>query len=191
MSSLIFNGKVIDSGDITEDVDKWVGQKITYKASFGSAFLVSENPPHESEWGYSEGNFIDLGKIKEDEKALAQERFEAALMNAKIEKREELKKLRDEKIAEPVNNVQVSRITDRENIQGTIANWDTLGLGETINWIMLDNTVQALSKADLEAIYIGYGLRKAQCFNLYEQAIAALNSANTIEEIEAVNFGSE
>ena len=66
-----------------------------------------------------------------------------------------------------------------------------LGLGATINWIMFDNTVQALSKADLEAIYVGYGLRKAQCFNLYEQAIAALNSANTIEEIEAVEFNTQ
>lgn len=106
-------------------------------------------------------------------------------------KREQLKQERDELTYLPINNVQVGRIEDRENIQGTIAGWDTLGLGATINWIMFDNTVKALSKADLEAIYVDYGLRKAQCFNLYEQIITQLNEAQTIEDIMNVTYGYE
>jgi hypothetical protein len=80
----------------------------------------------------------------------------------------------------------VERIEDRENITGTISNWDILGLTTSIGWVMADNTLQDLSKADLEAVVIGYAQRKAQVFSAYEQAVLALQQASTIEEIMGV-----
>ena len=106
------------------------------------------------------------------------------------QRREYLKQQRDSVVDAHINNVQVGRITDRENIQGTLANWDLLGLGETISWVMADNTIEQLSKADLEAVFIGYATRKFQCFALYEQVTIALNSATTVEEIMNISFPS-
>lgn len=104
------------------------------------------------------------------------------------DKRQEFKQARDEAIAAPVNNVQVGRIEDRENVTGTISNWDALGLTTSINWVMADNTIQALSKADLEAVVVAYAQRKALLFSQYETAVNALNEASTIESILAVEM---
>ena len=150
---------------------------------------------YKENWGAECSMFVEHGIIIPDTdcpflQPLVNDYLEATLSHFRELRREELKAQRDEVVDSAINNVQVGRITDRENIQGTLANWDVLGLGDSINWTMADNTVQALSKEDLQAIYVGYATRKAQCFALYEQAILALHNANTIEDIMNVNFNS-
>lgn len=88
--------------------------------------------------------------------------------------RDYLKLTRDITVAAPISNVQVATPEDRENISGTIRKWETLGSPQAINWIMADNSVAALTKADLIAVEDAYALRKAQAFIEYGAAVAAL-----------------
>ena len=88
--------------------------------------------------------------------------------------RDYLKLMRDITISAPINNVQVATSEDRENISGTIRKWETLGSQEAINWIMADNSVAVLTKADLISSEDSYALRKALAFAEYGAAVAAL-----------------
>lgn len=82
--------------------------------------------------------------------------------------RQKLKEERDAKIAAPIQGVQVASVEDRENIQGTIRKWETLGNPPAIPWTMADNSVSLLTKDDLIAIEDAYTLRKAQAFQEYQ-----------------------
>jgi hypothetical protein len=110
------------------------------------------------------------------------------LSQALEEKRSELKELREKEVAEPINNVQVGRIEARENIQGAIDRFDTLAPSGVIGWVMADNSIGMLTKAQLEQIADGYVIRKAQVFNKYGMLCLALNEAETIEDIIAIEW---
>jgi hypothetical protein len=143
--------------------------------------------PNKDLWQGTCATFVEHGIILPDDSSplssLEPSYRESTLNFFREERRQILKQERDERISLPINNVQVGRIEDRENVTGTISNWDILGLTTSIRWVMADNTLQDLSKADLEAVVIGYTQRKAQVFSAYQQAVMALQQASTIEEI--------
>ena len=143
--------------------------------------------PNKDLWQGTCATFVEHGIILPDDSSplssLEPSYRESTLNFFREERRQILKQERDERISLPINNVQVGRVEDRENVTGTISNWDALGLTTSIGWVMADNTLQALTKDDLEDIVIGYAQRKAQTFSAYEQAAMALQQASTIEEI--------
>lgn len=146
--------------------------------------------PNKDLWQGTCATFVEHGIILPDDSSplssLEPSYRESTLNFFREERRQVLKQERDERISLPVNNVQVGRVEDRESVTGTISNWDALGLTTSIRWVMADNTLQDLSKSDLEAIVIGYAQRKAQTFSAYEQAVMVLHQASTIEEIMGV-----
>ena len=140
--------------------------------------------------------FVQHGVIVPDEEGcpflqpLAEGHKEPTLNYFREQKRQYLKSERNERTISPVNNVQVARLEDRENINGSIDNWESLGLSENdkITWVLADNTLAELSKDDLIAIRTGYIQRKSLCFHHYEQAIVAISNAQTVEDILAVEL---
>ena len=112
---------------------------------------------------------------------------EPTLEQRRERQRQMLKMGRIERVSAPINNVQVGRTEDREDITGTLANWHRLGLTDTINWIMADNTVQALTQADLHAVVDAYALRKMQVFSEYQ---ALLKKLETAEDVTSVDWPS-
>jgi len=109
------------------------------------------------------------------------------LSQVKEEKRSAFKALRDEEIAEPINGVQVGRLEDRENIEGAISRFETIA-PDGVNWIMVDNSVVVLTKQDLQNVADEYAIRKAQIFNKYGTLSSALDKAETIDEVLAVEW---
>lgn len=104
-------------------------------------------------------------------------------------RREELKQLRDSIIFSPFNGVQVSDARSREDVKGSIEYFESLDGGTgIIEWIMSDNTVAPLTKAELTAVKDGFVYRKAQTFNQYKAAILLLEAATTKEEIEGITL---
>lgn len=104
-------------------------------------------------------------------------------------KLEELKQTRESLIAQPLNNFDVDSPTDRENIQGAIDYFDALSQGgTTITWTMADNTEQAVTKAELQAVTDDYVYRKAQLFAEYQTKKALVISATTVEEVESIGW---
>lgn len=98
-----------------------------------------------------------------------------------------IKTKREESIIEPINNIQVSSLQDRENIQGTIDYFEKLSQGKgTITWTMRDNTEQDLSLEDLKGALDAYVIRKAQAFAEYQTKKQLIENATTVEEIEAI-----
>ena len=98
-----------------------------------------------------------------------------------------IKAKREESIIEPINNIQVSTLQDRENIQGSIEYFEILSQGRgTITWTMNDNTEQDLSLEDLKGVLDAYVIRKAQAFAEYQTKKELIENATTIEEIEAI-----
>ena len=110
------------------------------------------------------------------------------LRAAKEAKRQELKEQRESIIAAPINNVQVGTLEDRENIKGTIDNFSVLAPSGSINWVMVDNTIQSLSQSDLQAVIDTYIGRKAQTFNDYGVKLTELQNAATIEEVKVITW---
>ena len=97
-------------------------------------------------------------------------------------KRTELKAQRDAIIDAPINNVQVARIEDRENVQGYLMYESE----EPIEWVMADNTTQSLMLSDLQAVQSTYISRKRLAYEAYNVAVDQLNNATTEAEIEAI-----
>ena len=98
-----------------------------------------------------------------------------------------IKTKREENIIEPINNIQVSTLQDRENIQGSIEYFELLSQGNgTITWTMSDNTEQDLSLEDLKGALDAYIIRKAQAFAEYQTKKQLIENAETAEEIEAL-----
>ena len=98
-----------------------------------------------------------------------------------------IKTKREEAITEPINNIQVSTLQDRENIQDSIEYFDMLSQGKgTITWTMNDNTEQDLSLEDLKCALDAYVVRKAQSFAEYQTKKQLIENATTVEEIEAI-----
>ena len=98
-----------------------------------------------------------------------------------------IKTKREESIIEPINNIQVSTLQDRENIQGSIEHFERLSQGKgTITWTMNDNTEQDLSLEDLKGALDAYVVRKAQSFIEYQTKKQLIENCTTAEEIEAI-----
>lgn len=139
--------------------------------------------------------FVQHGVIIEDAEAgcpflqpLAAEYKDSTLAFFREQKRQELKAERIKRTSAPINNVQVSRSEDRENIKDAIANWSILSKNPdgTKNWVMADNSVSPLSLDDLQEIHDAYALRIDVCFAAYEVAVIAIHQAQTVEELMAV-----
>jgi len=117
---------------------------------------------------------------------------EEILNKAKENARDTAKLHRENKIAKPINNVQVAKPVDRENIQGSITYFETLAQGaDTINWTMADNSIVALTKTDLQDIIDTYVLRKAQAFAEYQADVATIEKCNSIQELNTAMAKSE
>lgn len=100
-----------------------------------------------------------------------------------------IKQQREESIVEPINNVQVAKLEDRENIQGAIQYFDTLSQGgTTIKWTMADNTEADLTLQYLQNVLDSYVFRKGQVFATYQIDKARIENCTTVEEIEALNI---
>ena len=108
---------------------------------------------------------------------------ENELVRLRLNKREKLKQQRDTKISEPINNVQVGRLQDRENIKDAIRKWDTLGNPATTSWIMADNSIEELSKQDLIDIEDAYAIRQRQVFSEYQTLCEQLEISDNPESI--------
>ena len=100
-----------------------------------------------------------------------------------------IKTKREESIVEPINNIQVSTLQDRENMQGSIEYFEMLSQGKgVITWTMADNTEQDLSLEDLKDASDAYIIRKAQSFIEYQTKKQLIENAETSEEIEAIYY---
>ena len=98
-----------------------------------------------------------------------------------------IKTKREESIIEPINNIQVSTLQDRENIQGSIEYFDMLSQGKgTITWTMADNTEQDLSLQDLQGVLDAYVIRKAQAFAEYQTKKQLIENVVTEAEFIAL-----
>ena len=98
-----------------------------------------------------------------------------------------IKTKREETIIESINNIQVSTLQDRENIQGSIEYFDMLSQGKgTITWTMADNTEQELSLEDLKGALDTYIVRKAQAFAEYQTKKQLIENAVTEAEFIAL-----
>ena len=96
-----------------------------------------------------------------------------------------IKTKREESIIEPINNIQVFTLQDRENIQGSIDYFEILSQGKgTITWTMDDNTEQDLSFEDLKGALDAYVIRKSRAFAEYQIKKELIANATTAEEIE-------
>ena len=99
----------------------------------------------------------------------------------------DIKAKREESIIEPINNIQVSTLQDRENIQGSIEHFEMLSQDNgTITWTMNDNTEEDLTAEDLKGALDAYVIRKAQSFAEYQTKKQLIANATTVEEIEAI-----
>jgi len=104
-------------------------------------------------------------------------------------KRQKFKAIRDAGTSAPINGVQVGRETDRETILGAVRNFDSLTLVDGKKpWIMADNSVQLLTKEQLAELDVLYSIRKDACFVKYTDAVNALQAAQSIEEVMAVQM---
>ena len=100
---------------------------------------------------------------------------------------ENIKTKREDGIIEPINNIQVSTLQDRENIQGSIEYFERLSQGKgTIAWTMANNIEQDLSLEDLKGALDTYVVRKAQAFAEYQTKKELIANATTAEEIEEI-----
>ena len=98
-----------------------------------------------------------------------------------------IKTKREESIIEPINNIQVSTLQDRENIQGSIEYFDMLSQGKgTITWTMSNNIEQELSLEDLKGALDTYVVRKAQAFAEYQTKKQLIENAVTEAEFIAL-----
>ena len=98
-----------------------------------------------------------------------------------------IKTKREESIIEPINNIQVSTLQDRENIQGSIEYFDMLSQGKgTITWTMADNTEQELSLQDLQGVLDVYVIRKSQAFAEYQTKKQLIENVVTEAEFIAL-----
>lgn len=96
-----------------------------------------------------------------------------------------IKTKREESIIEPINNIQVSTLQDRDNIQGSIEYFELLSQGKgTITWTMANNIEQDLSLEDLKGALDAYVIRKSRAFAEYQTKKQLIENCTTAEEIE-------
>jgi hypothetical protein len=158
---------LVEDGEISHAINPNCNEWADYEAYLAEGNQLIEPQP-------SEAHVFMQGAWVLDEKELDRLR---------LNKREELKQERDAKIAEPINNVQVGRFEDRENIKDAIRKWEALGNPATITWIMYDNTTAQLSKQDLINIEDAYVGRQLQVFAEYQSLCEQLAVSDDPESI--------
>ncbi len=109
------------------------------------------------------------------------------LFEVKRDHRERLKESRDENLPTVINNVQVSRLEDRENIKGTLDSFEVLATDGKIKWVMADNSIAELTKEDLEEVTTQYATLKAQVFNWYSDKCTELENAENVDDVLAIS----
>ena len=98
-----------------------------------------------------------------------------------------IKTKREESIIEPINNIQVATLQDRENMQGSIEYFEILSQGNgRITWTMNDNREQDLTVEDLKGALDTYIVRKAQAFAEYQTKKQLIENAVTEAEFIAL-----
>ena len=99
----------------------------------------------------------------------------------------DIKANREQSASEPIDNIQVATLQDRENIQGSIEYFAMLSQGkDTITWTMADNTEQELSLQDLQGVLDTYVIRKAQAFAEYQTKKQLIENVVTEAEFIAL-----
>ena len=99
----------------------------------------------------------------------------------------DIKANREQSASEPIDNIQVATLQDRENIQGSIEYFDMLSQGKgTITWTMSNNIEQELSLEDLKGALDTYIVRKAQAFAEYQTKKQLIENAVTEAEFIAL-----
>ncbi len=100
---------------------------------------------------------------------------------------EKLKDLRNKAINAPINNVQVEKYEDRENVNGAIEYFTDISQGTGfITWTMNDNTEQNVTLNNLTTLKRNYVLRKATIFKTYQKKKALVETSITVAEILAI-----
>ena len=98
-----------------------------------------------------------------------------------------IKTKREESTVEPINNIQVATLQDRENMQGSIEYFEILSQGNgRITWTMNDNREQDLTVEDLKYALDAYVIRKAQIFAEYQTKKQLIENAVTEAEFIAL-----
>lgn len=113
----------------------------------------------------------------------------------KNKKREELKSIREEKIAE---NIEVHgslfqvREKDLENFEDVARaiRREKRQLTDKRAWVLADNSIKVFTYAELLDVLDERALRKEKIFNEYGKLSVALEKAKTIEEIEKIKWDS-
>lgn len=99
----------------------------------------------------------------------------------------DIKANREQSASEPIDNIQVTTLQDRENIQGSIDYFETLSQGKgTITWTMSNNMEQELSLEDLKGALDTYVVRKAQAFAEYQTKKQLIENVVTEAEFIAL-----
>ena len=99
----------------------------------------------------------------------------------------DIKAKREQSASEPINNIQVATLQDRENIQGSIEYFEILSQGKgEITWTMADNIEQDLSLEELKGALDAYVIRKAQIFAEYQTKKQLIENAVTEAEFIAL-----
>jgi len=139
--------------------------------------------------GGTYANFVEFGIV--DDLPILQDHKDnyivEVLEHYRELKRKELQALRDSIIASDINNIQVGRQQDRENLEKAVENFDSEATTRT--WIMADNSTAQLTLQQLTDALEGYWYRLEDCFTAYGQAIEDLKLLTTTEDIQ--NFTCE
>ena len=139
--------------------------------------------------GGAYANFVEFGIV--DDLPILQDHKDnyivEVLEHYRELKRKELQALRDSIIASDINNIQVGRQQDRENLEKAVENFDSEATTRT--WIMADNSTAQLTLQQLTDALEGYWYRLEDCFTAYGQAIEDLKLLTTTEDIQ--NFTCE
>lgn len=136
-------------------------------------FIVDENRPiftndssqlevNETNWTYENGSPIS-GCLKWDENLKKVVRDEVMQKAADLW---DLKAKRDDDIYKPLNGFDVDEKALR-NIQEVVANFERGYPNGKAMWIMADNSVKEVTKAELESVLEQFLLRKLAIFQEY------------------------
>ena len=110
------------------------------------------------------------------------------LKAAKAIKLKELKADRDRDIFAPFNGFQVDTARSRDDLTGMVNVWESIGNPASVTWTLADNTEQAVTKADLEAVILGFAARKLTLFAAYQALKEQVNNALTVDEVNGINW---
>ena len=143
--------------------------------------------------GSTYAKFVEIGETDKLEilSEHAETYKEEALGHYREIKRKELQEQRDAAIASDINNIQVGRQKDRENIEKAIEYFSITTDGDTRVWVMADNTTSDLTKAELTAALEGYWYRSDSEYKRYQAAVDHLATLTTVDEIMRLSATGE